>query len=621
MQRFRDLDIGRKQLQTLQSRSFFIFIVITLIFLVFSYQILRLMVLDNVNYVSQSDQNRIITVPIYPARGLIYNSEGNIIVENIVSQDLVFYGSSLLELEENLNEIKGILGEESLLWDAGEQSSKDLSINLRQAILYKDLNTSQIAKFQLEKYKWPSVQIKPSLKRLVIDDNLYSHVVGYLGPVSREEIFSSNNFKYPLNYFSGKKGLEKNYESILRGSLGYRSIEIDAYGNEIKEISRISPQRPGNLYLSINKELQLIAKNELNGRKGAIIGLDPSTGLVKVLVSSPDFNPNLFNGTSSSGELSSLLTDKESPLFNRVISGNYPPASTLKPFIGLLALENKIIDWDYSIDDKGFFQIEGEGRKYRGWKEGGHGEVNLKKAIAVSSDVFFYQLATSLTIDRLSNFLEQFGFGLISGIDLDNESSANLPTRNWKLGAVGESWFVGDTVNLGIGQGYITITPMQLALATSVIVNKGIAYKPRIVERINQNETDKEILYEVKIQDKSHWDGLQDAMEAVTNSWYGTAYNLSLSGENKIAGKTGTAQIKSLTEEGLSVREEYEEIRESISDRDHALFVGYGPIQEPKLVMVVIVENGESGSSVAAPIAQKIIDSYLNRMNTIFKNV
>tara|TARA_B100000686_G_scaffold72125_1_gene77835 strand:- start:1178 stop:2899 length:1722 start_codon:yes stop_codon:yes gene_type:complete len=569
------------------------------------------MVLDNVNYVSQSDQNRIITVPIYPARGLIYNSEGNIIVENIVSQDLVFYGSSLLELEENLNEIKGILGEESLLWDAGEQSSKDLSINLRQAILYKDLNTSQIAKFQLEKYKWPLVQIKPSLKRLVIGDNLYSHVVGYLGPVSREEIFSSNNFKYPLNYFSGKKGLEKNYESILRGSLGYRSIEIDAYGNEIKEISRKSPQRPGNLYLSINKELQLIAKNELNGRKGAIIGLDPSTGLVKVLVSSPDFNPNLFNGTSSSGELSSLLTDKESPLFNRVISGNYPPASTLKPFIGLLALENKIIDWDYSIDDKGFFQIEGEGRKYRGWKEGGHGEVNLKKAIAVSSDVFFYQLATSLTIDRLSNFLEQFGFGLISGIDLDNESSANLPTRNWKLGAVGESWFVGDTVNLGIGQGYITITPMQLALATSVIVNKGIAYKPRIVERINQNETDKEILYEVKIQDKSHWDGLQDAMEAVTNSWYGTAYNLSLSGENKIAGKTGTAQIKSLTEEGLSVREEYEEIRESISNRDHALFVGYGPIQEPKLVMVVIVENGESGSSVAAPIAQKIIDTYL----------
>ena len=611
MQRFRDLDIGRKQLQTLQSRSFFIFIVITLIFLVFSYQILRLMVLDNVNYVSQSDQNRIITVPIYPARGLIYNSEGNIIVENIVSQDLVFYGSSLLELEENLNEIKGILGEESLLWDAGEQSSKDLSINLRQAILYKDLNTSQIAKFQLEKYKWPSVQIKPSLKRLVIGDNLYSHVVGYLGPVSREEIFSSNNFKYPLNYFSGKKGLEKNYESILRGSLGYRSIEIDAYGNEIKEISRKSPQRPGNLYLSINKELQLIAKNELNGRKGAIIGLDPSTGLVKVLVSSPDFNPNLFNGTSSSGELSSLLTDKESPLFNRVISGNYPPASTLKPFIGLLALENKIIDWDYSIDDKGFFQIEGEGRKYRGWKEGGHGEVNLKKAIAVSSDVFFYQLATSLTIDRLSNFLEQFGFGLISGIDLDNESSANLPTRNWKLGAVGESWFVGDTVNLGIGQGYITITPMQLALATSIIVNKGIAYKPRIVERINQIETNKEILYEVKIQDESDWDGLQDAMEAVTNSWYGTAYNLSLSGENKIAGKTGTAQIKSLTEEGLSVREEYEEIRESISDRDHALFVGYGPIQEPKLVMVVIVENGESGSSVAAPIAQKIIDTYL----------
>ena len=328
-------------------------------------------------------------------------------------------------------------------------------------------------------------------------------------------------------------------------------------------------------------------------------------------MSSPDFNPNLFNGTSTSEEITKILKDKDSPLFNRVISGNYPPASTLKPFIGLLALENGIIDWDYVIDDKGVFQIEGEGRRYRGWKEGGHGEVDLKKAIAVSSDVFFYQLATNLTIDKLSNFLEKFGFGLASGIDLDNESRANLPTRNWKLGTLGEAWFVGDTVNLGIGQGFITITPMQLALATSIIANKGYAYKPRLVERINELHTTKEILYEVEIQDKSNWNKLEDAMEAVTNSWYGTAYNLSLTGEIKIVGKTGTAQIKSLTEEDLSVREEYEGIRESVSDRDHALFVGYGPIKNPKLVMVVIVENGESGSTVAAPIAQKIIDEYL----------
>lgn len=611
MEKFRDLDSDRKQLKTLLSRSFFIFTIIFLIYLIFSYQIVKLMVLDNINYVSQSDENRTITVPIYPARGLIYDSQGNIITENVVSHDLVFSGSNLDELETDLIEIEELIGNSASLWSLEWFTDKEQSINFKEAILYKGLDQTQIAKFQLEKSRWSSVKIKPSLKRLVLDENLYSHVIGYLGPVSREEVISSYDFKYPLNYFSGKKGLEKEYESILRGGLGYKSVEIDAYGNEIKEISRKPPQRPENLYLSINKRLQLIARKELDGRKGAVIGIEPSTGLVKVLVSSPDFNPNLFNGTSTSGEITKILKDKDSPLFNRVISGNYPPASTLKPFIGLLALENGIIDWDYVIDDKGVFQIEGEGRRYRGWKEGGHGEVDLKKAIAVSSDVFFYQLATNLTIDKLSDFLEKFGFGLVSGIDLDNESRANLPTRNWKLGTLGEAWFVGDTVNLGIGQGFITITPMQLALATSIIANKGYAYKPRLVERINELHTTKEILYEVEIQDKSNWNKLEDAMEAVTNSWYGTAYNLSLTGEIKIVGKTGTAQIKSLTEEDLSVREEYEGIRESVSDRDHALFVGYGPIKNPKLVMVVIVENGESGSTVAAPIAQKIIDEYL----------
>ena len=611
MKIFRDLDSERKQLKTLLSRSFFIFTIIFLIYLIFSYQIVKLMVLDNINYVSKSDENRIITVPIYSARGLIYDSQENIITENIVSHDLVFSGSNLDELETDLIEIEELIGNSASLWSLEWFTDKEQLINFKEAILYKGLDQTQIAKFQLEKSRWSSVKIKPSLKRLVLDENLYSHVIGYLGPVSREEVISSDDFKYPLNYFSGKKGLEKEYESILRGRLGSKSVEIDAYGNEIKEISRKPPQRPENLYLSINKKLQLIARKELDGRKGAVIGIEPSTGLVKVLVSSPDFNPNLFNGTSTSEEITKILKDKDSPLFNRVISGNYPPASTLKPFIGLLALESEIIDWDYVIDDKGVFQIEGEGRRYRGWKEGGHGEVDLKKAIAVSSDVFFYQLATNLTIDKLSNFLEKFGFGLVSGIDLDNESRANLPTRNWKLGTLGEAWYVGDTVNLGIGQGFITITPMQLALATSIIANKGYAYKPRLVERINELHTTKEILYEVEIQDKSNWNKLEDAMEAVTNSWYGTAYNLSLTGEIKIVGKTGTAQIKSLTEEDLSVREEYEGIRESVSDRDHALFVGYGPIKNPKLVMVVIVENGESGSTVAAPIAQKIIDEYL----------
>ena len=614
MQKFRDLDSGRKELSTLKARSFFIFIAIGLIFSIFFYQLIELMVLNNSNYITQSDKNRIDTVPIYPARGLIYDSEGNLIVENVVSQDLVLTSPQIQNPGKVIKEIKNSLNlnfiENSLLENINEIKGKKAG----QLVLARDLNEMQIAKFQVEKSKWPEVNIKPSLKRFVLDDNLYSHLVGYLGPVTKEEIQDRDEFKYPMDYLTGKSGIEKSYEHFLRGSVGYKSIETDVYGNEIREISKKPPKRPEDLYLSINNELQSLAREELNERKGAVIGLESSTGLIRVLVSSPDFNPNLFNRTSK-GSIATILTDANSPLFNRAISGNYPPASTLKPFIGLLALESEVIDQNYIVNDKGEFQIEGKGRKYRGWKEGGHGEVNLKKAIAVSSDVFFYELATSLTIDKISHFLSSFGFGSPTKIDLEEESDANLPNRNWKLGAIGESWFVGDTVNLGIGQGYITITPLQLAVATSLIINKGIAYQPRVVERVGNLNTTKEIINNIEIQDIANWDLILDSMKAVTNSWYGTAYNLSQFGKTKIAGKTGTAQIKSLTEETLSVREEYEGIRESISNRDHALFVGYGPIEDPKIVIVVIVENGESGSSVAAPIAQRLIDKYMEKQD------
>ena len=300
----------------------------------------------------------------------------------------------------------------------------------------------------------------------------------------------------------------------------------------------------------------------------------------------------------------------DAPLFNRAISGSYPPASTIKPFLGLLGLEERAIDADTIIKDEGVFQINGEGRKYRGWKEEGHGEVNLHKAIVESSDVYFYELASKLTIDKISNFLSLFNFGKNTGIDLNNESSSILPDRNWKLGNIGETWFVGDTVNMGIGQGYIAVTPIQLASSVSAIATKGKIFKPQLVKRLGDQDIEPELLFSIELTKKENWETIEKSMIAVINSWNGTAHNLYKEGGLKIAGKTGTAQIKSLVDQELTVQEEYEGIREIEKNRDHALFVSYGPLPNPNLTVVVIVENGESGSSVAAPIAMKLLEQY-----------
>ena len=437
---------------------------------------------------------------------------------------------------------------------------------------------------------------------------MFSHVVGHLGEVTKEEARLYQG-SYLQGSLLGKIGLEKKYESEMRGKRGVRTVEVDVFGKQIRELDRTLPEKPLNIILSLNLGLQKLAKKELSGRKGAIIAIDPNTGLIKALVSSPDYNPNVYNRTEE-GLAYPKETDKDSPLFNRAISGSYPPASTIKPFLGLLGLEEKIIQDSTIINDTGVFQIDGEGRKYRGWKEEGHGEVNLHKAIVESSDVYFYELASELTIDKISSFLSSFNFGKQTGIDLINESSSILPDRNWKLGNIGEPWFKGDTVNIGIGQGYINVTPLQLASSVSALATKGKIFRPKLVERLGDQVIEPELLFSIDLSTEKNWETIEKSMISVINSWNGTAHNLYKEGGITIAGKTGTAQIKSLIDQELTVKEEYEDIREIEKNRDHALFVSYGPLPNPNLTVVVIVENGESGSSVAAPIAMKLIEQY-----------
>lgn len=604
-----DLQSQEASLRGLKARSRIILFFLIIISLAGVIQIVKLTVIDQENYVTESEKNRIIRVPVYPARGLIGLAKDNkLLVENIVAQQLTINSKSTTDIASTIVDIQKTIG---IPEEVVRTFYKVLSSNPRNRniTLMDDLTEEQVAKYLVNKERWPSSNLEAYLKRYVIDNSLFSHVVGYTGAISSQEREDDEEYRYAINSRLGKSGIEKTFENELRGKVGYRTVEVDVHGKEVRELDKVLPSKAKNIFLSLDQELQELARKGLRGRKGAVVAIDPNNGLVKVLVSSPDFNPNIFNETAK-GNLRFLSSDTNAPFFNRAISGNYPPASTLKPFLGLLGLESEIISWNTEIKDEGFFQIQDEGRKYRGWKEEGHGIVDLNKAIIESSDVYFYELASKTTVDQIHSFLKLFGFGQKTGIQLTAEEEGVLPSRNWKLGRTGDSWFVGDTINLGIGQGYITTTPLQLAVAVSVLATRGKAYKPNIVEKVNTTFIEPELLYQIEIKEERNWKKLEESMISVIRSWNGTAHNIYNPEDFLIAGKTGTAQIKSLTEENLTVQEEYENVRKDIKKRDHAIFVGYGPVPNPNLTVVVVVENGESGSAVAAPIAKLIIDRY-----------
>ena len=604
-----DLQSQEASLRGLKARSRIILFFLIIISLAGVIQIVKLTVIDQENYVTESEKNRIIRVPVYPARGLIGLAKDNkLLVENIVAQQLTINSKSTTDIASTIVDIQKTIG---IPEEVVRTFYKVLSSNPRNRniTLMDDLTEEQVAKYLVNKERWPSSNLEAYLKRYVIDNSLFSHVVGYTGAISSQEREDDEEYRYSINSRLGKSGIEKTFENELRGKVGYRTVEVDVHGKEVRELDKVLPSKAKNIFLSLDQELQELARKGLRGRKGAVVAIDPNNGLVKVLVSSPDFNPNIFNETAK-GNLRSLSSDTNAPFFNRAISGNYPPASTLKPFLGLLGLESEIISWNTEIKEEGFFQIQDEGRKYRGWKEEGHGIVDLNKAIIESSDVYFYELASKTTVDQIHSFLKPFGFGQKTGIQLTGEEEGVLPSRNWKLGRTGDSWFVGDTINLGIGQGYMTATPLQLAVAVSVLATRGKAYKPNIVEKVDTTFIEPELLYQIEIKEERNWKKLEESMISVIRSWNGTAHNIYNPEDFLIAGKTGTAQIKSLTEENLTVQEEYENVRKDIKKRDHAIFVGYGPVPNPNLTVVVVVENGESGSAVAAPIAKLIIDRY-----------
>ncbi len=583
-------------------RRILIFLIPFLILLTLAFfQIFNLMVLSADEFKTQADSNRILKERVFPPRGLILDRNEEIVVENFIRQDLKVTPSFVEDYSLYISNLSELMNYETTkIEDIFYKKLYEIK-PFQSFTLIRNLTDEQIAKLNLNLSKFSGTEIIPNFSRNVTEGESLGSVVGYLGFASKNSILKDPNLKNFSDQQIGLLGIEKEYDDFLRGEIGYKFLEKDSKGNVIKVLSTEPPKKGKNLKLSIDSELQRTLFKEFAGKKGALIAIEPETGFIRALISSPSYDPNYLNNFYSE-EIEKILQDENSPLFNRAVSGQYPPASTLKPFIGLAALEEQVITWDEKIHDQGEFFVEGDDRPYRGWKEEGHGFVNMESAIAESSDVYFYNIAFDLTVSSISPFLAKFGFGSSSKL-LGNESKGILPDKKWKLGQKGEFWFKGDTINMGIGQGYILTTPLQIAIAYSALVNGGELITPRIVESIDGVAT--EFSSErIELKNNENWELIKKALVSVVESNKGTAHNL-FDPKKRIAGKTGTAQVKSLINDI-----KYQEIRENELLRDHALFVGYGPIEKPSLVVVVIVENGESGSLVAAPIVKKAINSY-----------
>jgi len=588
-----------------ESRKLVLYLIFPIfIMLVVLLQTFNLTVINGKKYETQSENNRIVSRTIYPTRGLIYDTHDKLLVENIASSQLNLVPERSTDTLKKIKEIADLLNlEKSFLLDIYERQIKKPRYPFQPITLAKSLDDEQIALFSVSSEKFKGFSVETGLVRSVVNKQSLAHVLGYMG------YSESNDDDKSSNFISGNQigisGIEKTYHDQLSGKVGTRIEEKDVSGKFVRVLSENNAESGKDLKLSIDLDLQNFLIPFFEGQKGALVALEPKSGLIKALISSPAYDPNIFNSSSSLAEIQSIFSDDEGPLFNRATMGNYPPASTIKPILGLAALDEGIVDWNTIIQDDGEFYVEGDPRPYRGWKEDGHGKVDLEKAIVESSDVYFYSTAYDLTIKRLEPFLNKFGFGAKTNIDAE-ESNGLVPNEKWKLGYIGEFWFKGDSINLGIGQGYMLSTPIQISQAIAVIANRGDIIKPRLVEEIDESPTELESLGKINLKDETNWEKIEKSMIEVINAPNGTANNIKDT-RYVIAGKTGTAQIKSYEDQ------EYEDIRENPFFRDHALFVGYAPIPDPELLILVIIENGESGSRVAAPIAKAGFDYYLTK--------
>lgn len=575
----------------------------------------QLQVVNFDTYQTRSNGNRIKLLPLAPTRGLIYDRYGELLAENLTFFGLYIVPEKTENLSQTLDELRDVVG---LTDDDIASFNKERRRGTRYTpiMLKANLSEEQIARFSVNQYKYPSLDVRPYFKRNYLYGDVMTHILGYVGRINDKDVERLKKDDKFANYAGstdmGKLGIERYYEDQLHGFTGFEEVEINSRGKVIRKL-REQPSIAGkSIHLTIDLALQRYITDLLAGQKGAVVVLDPQDSSVLAMVSTPSYDNNLFVDGISGDDYRRLLNDADRPLYSRATQGVYPPASTVKPFIAVAALTEGIVTPSTTIYDPGYWTLPGSTKRFRDWKKTGHGSIDLNKAITESADTYFYQVAYNMGIDRLDDWMHRFGFGEPTGIEIQEEASANMPSRAWKMKRYKRPWVQGDTISVGIGQGYWTATPLQVAKATAVLVNNGKVNTPHLMKTIEGATIEPyqdPLLYEdIKEPKQSYWDAAKRGMFNVVNSAAGTGRKAFIGANYHVAGKSGTAQVFSLKE-----NQKYNAAGLKKELHDHAWFTAYAPYEAPKLIVTVILENAGGGSSNAAPLVRQIMDFYLNK--------
>lgn len=571
-------------------------------------------------YSTKSDSNRIRIQSIVPTRGLIYDRNGVLLAENIPSFTLSLVREYAGDIDQVVDIISSLISLSEDDVDAFRSRLRNRSVPYSSVPVRFNLSEEEIARISVNQFRLPGVSVDAELVRFYPENEYFAHTVGYLGSITEDELGRLDPVNYSGTHQIGKLGIEKYYEDILHGRVGYETVEKNTHGQVMKVLDRNDPVPGQDIVLHLDSELQKAAVNALGDFRGAVVALDPNTGGILAMVSKPAFDPNLFVRGISRQEYALLNDPVKTPLFNRALA-KYAPGSTVKPFLGLAALDLGLRTREQTVSDPGYYTLDNEAHVYHDWtwwiNESGHDQVNLQKAIFQSCDIYFYDLAVDMGIDQMHDFLFRFGFGRNTTVDISNASAGTLPSRQWKRENYGQPWYPGDTLNSSIGQGFTEATPMQLATATLLMANKGQWMKPAMLKQVGVEGSPippNRSLPDIELENEDDWNFIHESMAMVVHKATGgyrntgTAYPyiaMEKAMPYRMAGKSGTAQVVGMADDFDNDAEVAERFR------DHALFISFAPVENPQIALAVFVEHGEGGSSVAGPIAREIIDAYL----------
>ncbi len=573
-----------------------------------------LQIYNNERFEVLSKDNRVRLVPVPPVRGQIFDRNGKVLAENIPVFTLEILPQDVKNMDELLDELTKII-------EVSPADVRKFKAQVRShrsfepQVLKVNLSEQELARFSVNRHRFRGANVQARLQRNYPYAGEMAHVLGYVNRINQRDKESIDEKAYKGTDYIGKRGIEAKYEDHLLGQVGVEQVETNAHGERIRTVDRKPPVSGDDIYLNIDVELQIKAREYLGDRRGSVVAIEPATGQVLAFVSNPVYDPNKFVNGIDHRSYNALLEDVNRPLVNRTINGRYAPGSTIKGLVSMAGLEN---GWNQNknITCPGYYTLKGSSHRYRCWRRSGHGPTSMIESIMFSCDVYYYQLANTLGIDKLSDFLKSFGLGSQTGIDLEGEPSGLVPSRQWKRDRRGVSWYPGDTLNTGIGQGDVLVTPLQLGVMTATLANRGVRVEPRIVGRMEHslngdNENAISHLQGAELGKVSaserNFQTVIDAMTAVVAHPRGTAHRAAgLNAEYTMAGKTGTAQVVAIAQGAR-----YDASKLTEFQKDHALFVSFAPVEKPKIAVAVIVENGGSGSGAAAPVARKVTDYYL----------